>query len=161
MFLNFVLVLHVSWKFTSARKTEHFIGLFMTAVDRIKCRYAHSGMKRGLGGFQNPGVCLQAFPSFLPYPLPAYLRHFSRGLCSETARKRLLRRLFPCMHDSLVAELSDSLEKMMLLPFLVWRHIVYNYPPKGRWIVVDVYRDTKHLGIYPPLFTNPEGDSCL
>ena len=80
-------------KFTSARKTEHFIGLFMTAVDRIKCRYAHSGMTSGVGGFQNPGVCLQAFPSFLPHPLPAYSRHFSRGLYSETARKRLLRRL--------------------------------------------------------------------
>ena len=41
-------------------------------------------------------------------------------------------KMFPCMHDSLVAELSDSLEKMMLFPFLVWRHIVYNYSPKGR-----------------------------
>ena len=30
--------------------------------------------------------------------------------------------------------------------------ILYNYPPKGRWIVVD---------IYPPLFTDPEGDSCF
>ena len=80
-------------KFTSARKTEHFIGLFITAVDRIKCRYAHSGMTSGVGGFQNPGVCPQAFPSFLPHPLPAYSRHFSRSLCSETARKRLLRRL--------------------------------------------------------------------
>ena len=34
---------------------------------------------------ENPGVCLQAFPSFLPHPLPAYSRHFSRGLCSKTA----------------------------------------------------------------------------
>ena len=65
----------------------------MTAVDRIKCRYAHSGMTSGVGGFQNSGVCLQAFPPFLPHSLPAYSRHFSRGLCSETARKRLLRRL--------------------------------------------------------------------
>ena len=64
----------------------------MTTVDRIKCRYAHSGMTSGVGGFQNPGACLQAFPSFLTHPLPAYSRHFSRGLCSETARKRLLRR---------------------------------------------------------------------
>ena len=80
-------------KFTSARKTKHFIGVFMTAVDRIKCRYAHPGMTSGVGGFQNPGVCLQAFPSFLPHPLPAYSSHFLRGPCSETARKRLLRRL--------------------------------------------------------------------
>ena len=44
-------------------------GLFMTDDDRIKCRYAHSGMTSGVGGFQNSGVCLQAFPPFLP-PLP-------------------------------------------------------------------------------------------
>ena len=35
------------------------------------------------------------------------------------------------------------------------------YPPKGRWIVVDIYRDAKRRGIYPPLFTDPEGDSCF
>ena len=34
--------------------------------------------------------------------------------------------------------------------------LVYNYPPKGRWIVVDIYRDAKRRGIYPPLFTDPE-----
>ena len=32
------------------------------------------------------------------------------------------------MHDSLVAELSDSLEKIMLLPFLVWRHSIQLSP---------------------------------
>ena len=26
-----------------------------------------------VGGFQNPGFCLQAFPSFLPHPLSALL----------------------------------------------------------------------------------------
>ena len=45
-------------------------------------------------GFQNRGVCLQAFPSF---PSPSPLFHFfdrsSVFLCSETKRKRLLRRL--------------------------------------------------------------------
>ena len=73
----------------------------MTAVDNIKCRCAHSGLTGQVGGFQNPGVCLQAFPSFLPHPSQLfYLRHFSRGLwpsffvlCSYTARTRLLRRL--------------------------------------------------------------------
>ena len=35
--------------------------------------------------------------------------------------------------------------------------LLYNYPPKGRWIVVDIYRDAKRRGIYPPLFTDPEG----
>ena len=58
-------------------------------------------------GFQNRGVCLQAFPSFPPPPPPSFTFwlsfHFSRGqyrkspssvfLCSETKRKRLLRRL--------------------------------------------------------------------
>ena len=39
--------------------------------------------------------------------------------------------------------------------------IVYNYSPNGRWIVVDIYWDTKRRGIYPPLFTDPEGDSCF
>ena len=34
---------------------------------------ANSGMTGQVGGFQNPGVCLQAFPSFLPHPLPALL----------------------------------------------------------------------------------------
>ena len=32
--------------------------------------------------------------------------------------------------------------------------IIYNCPPKGRWIVVDIYRDAK-------LFTDPKGDSCF
>ena len=45
----------------------------MTADDSIKCRCANSGMTGQVGGFQNPGVCLQAFPSFLPQPLPALL----------------------------------------------------------------------------------------
>ena len=43
----------------------------------------------------------------------------------------------------------------------IWWIIIYNYSPKGRWIVVDIYRDAKRRGIYPPLFTDPEGDSCF
>ena len=50
-----------------------------------------------LGGFQNPGVCLQAFPSFLPspFPSPSFTHSIHRPviLCSRTAQKRLLRRL--------------------------------------------------------------------
>ena len=34
---------------------------------------ANSGMTGQVGGFQNPGVCLQAFPSFLLHPLQALL----------------------------------------------------------------------------------------
>ena len=59
-----------------------FYWSIMTAVDSIKCRCAHSGMTGQVGGFQNPGVCLQAFPSFLPHPLPALLLapFFTRSL---------------------------------------------------------------------------------
>ena len=51
-----------------------------------------------------------------------------------------------------------------LIAFIIMKRveslrIIYNYPPKGRWIVVDIYRDAKRRGIYPPLFTDPEGDS--
>ena len=44
---------------------------------------------------------------------------------------------------------------------VVDKSIIYNYPPKGRWIVMGIYRDSKRRGIYPPLFTDPEGDSCF
>ena len=39
--------------------------------------------------------------------------------------------------------------------------IVNNYPPKGRCIVVDIYRGAKRRGIYLALGTDPEGDSCF
>ena len=60
---------HAPLKFiTAPRKDKHFIGQssqLMTA--------SNSGMTSQVGGFQNQGVCLQAFPSFLPHPLPALL----------------------------------------------------------------------------------------
>ena len=39
-------------------------------------------MTSQVGGFQNPGVCLQAFPSIFPHPLPALLLapFFARSL---------------------------------------------------------------------------------
>ena len=55
----------------------------MTVDDSIKCQFANSGVTDQVGGFQNPGVCLQAFPSFLPRPpLTALLLEplFSRSL---------------------------------------------------------------------------------
>ena len=54
----------------------------MTADDSIKCRCVNSGISGQVGGFQNRGVCLQAFPSFLPHPLPALLLvpFFARSL---------------------------------------------------------------------------------
>jgi len=53
----------------------------MTADDRMKslCVWLR------VGGFQNPGVCLQAFPSFLPLPSPFfYLLHFRAAIPTET-----------------------------------------------------------------------------
>ena len=62
------------------RQTFYFS--IMTVDDSIKCRCANSGMTSQVGGFQNPGVCLQAFPSFLSHLLPALLLAplFSRSL---------------------------------------------------------------------------------
>ena len=66
------------------RSTEGqtFYWPIMTADDSIKCRCVNSGMTGQVGGFQNPGVCLQAFLSFLPHPLPALLLapFFARSL---------------------------------------------------------------------------------
>ena len=45
----------------------------MTADDIVKCLWANSSMTSQVGGFQNPGVCLQAFPSIFPHPLSALL----------------------------------------------------------------------------------------
>ena len=54
------------------RSTEGqtFYWPIMTADDSIKCRCVNSGMTGQVGGFQNRGISLQAFPSFLPHPLP-------------------------------------------------------------------------------------------
>ena len=53
----------------------------MTADDGMKSWCANSGMKGQVRGFQNPGVCLQAFPSFSsPLTLALfYLLYFSSG----------------------------------------------------------------------------------
>ena len=76
--------------FTNASSKVHFRSTegqtfywsIMTVDNSIKCRFVNSGVTDQVGGFQNPGVCLQAFPSFLPHPLPALLLAplFSRSL---------------------------------------------------------------------------------
>ena len=52
---------------------QTFYWSIMTADDSIKCRCVNSCMTGQVGGFQSRDVCLQAFPSFLPHPLPALL----------------------------------------------------------------------------------------
>ena len=65
----------------------------MTVDDSIKCRCANSGITGQVGGFQNPGVCLQAFPSFLPHPLPAlFLTPFFARSLTLVPRSFLLNR---------------------------------------------------------------------
>ena len=65
---------------------------------------------------------------------------------------------------------SQKFQKKKLWP-LMKQHSFYpsdlvntkttRYPPQGRWRVVDIYLDASRLGIYPPLFTSPSGDSCI
>ena len=65
----------------------------MTANDSIKCWCANSGMTAQVGGFQNPRVCLQALPSFLPHPLPALsLTPFFTRFLTLVPRSLLLNR---------------------------------------------------------------------
>ena len=54
----------------------------ITADESIKCRCTNSGMTDQVGSFQTLEVCLPAFPSFLPHPLPAVLLapFFARSL---------------------------------------------------------------------------------
>ena len=52
-------------------ESQTFYWSIMTANDSIKRRCENSGVTSLVGGFQNPWVCLQAFLSFLPHPLPA------------------------------------------------------------------------------------------
>ena len=73
------------------RRAKHFIGQFMTADDSIKCQCTHSGMTGQVGGFQNPGVCLQAFPYLYSLPPPCYFysrRFFAWSRSSFFALKR-------------------------------------------------------------------------
>ena len=47
----------VHFRFT---ESQTFYRSIMTADDRIYCRCASSGMTGQVGGFQNPGVCLES-----------------------------------------------------------------------------------------------------
>ena len=94
-------------------ESQTFYWSIMTADDSIKCRCANSGMTGQVGGFQNPGVCLQAFPSFLPHPLPALLLtpFFSRCL-TLVPRSLLINRT-----ETLATQASSS--------FNVWFNLIF------------------------------------
>ena len=62
-------------------ESQTFCWSILIADDSIECRCVNSGMTGQVGSFQNLGVCLQAFPSFLPHLLPALLLgHFLCGI---------------------------------------------------------------------------------
>ena len=56
--------------FTHASSKVHFCS---TEAQTQASNASNSSMTGQMGGFQNPGVCLQEFPSFHPHPLPALL----------------------------------------------------------------------------------------
>ena len=79
---NFVLVPHVSLKVhfcCTEGQTFLLVNLWqlMTASNVGACTQAWKAKR---ASFQNPGVCLQAFPSFFPNPSPLFFSsHFSQG----------------------------------------------------------------------------------
>ena len=77
-----------------------------------------------------------------------YHYHLGLSLCSDVFERRTSTGSGPF---SILARL-DTTKFVFIL-------IVYNYPPKGRWIVVElyIYREVKRRGIDLALFTNPEG----
>ena len=72
-----------------------------------------------------------------------------RTLLFYTQSFFLVQRLL--MHPRL--QLTESL-------FFVFR-LINNYPPKWRWLAVDIYQATKWHGKYPPLATVTEVNSCF
>ena len=119
------------------RKAKHFIGQFMATDDSFKPLWVRSAVTEQVGGFQIPGVCLQAFPSLLSpstrlscfslAPTFAWLKH--RNL----PRKRLLRRLLHRLHWH--SQDLQPLKIRFLLPYPSQRidfkirtiHAVYAY----------------------------------
>ena len=96
------------------RSTEGqiFYWSIMTADDSIKCRCANSGMTSQVGGFQNPLVCLQAFPSFLPHPLPALLlAPFVARSLTPVPRSLLLNRTETLATQAREDEISKRMEE--------------------------------------------------
>ena len=105
----------------------------MTVDDSIKCRFANSGVTDQVGGFQNPGVCLQAFPSFLPHPLPALLLAplFSRSL-TLVPLSFLLNRTETLATQAMISAINRHFRH-----FCQIRHFrQYHHFPKGPFAIV-------------------------
>ena len=94
MFLNFVLVLHVSWKVYFRSEDQAFYwSIYDSCWQDQNVGTRTQAWQAVWVVFKIPGfVCKRCLP-FSPPPPPAYSRHFSSGPCSETARKHLLGRL--------------------------------------------------------------------
>ena len=70
-------------------------------------------MTSQVGGFQNPGVCLQAFPSIFPHPLPALLLapFFARSL-TLVPRSLLLNRTETLATQAIVQRMSNPVDSL-------------------------------------------------
>ena len=55
------------------------------------------------------------------------------------------------------AILQDKSVCLLAYTLKLAEYILYNYPPKWRWLAVDIYRAAKRWGKYPPLATDTEG----
>ena len=96
----------------------------------------------------------------LPYCLPINFVFPHTSLKAKTHIKAILGiEPVSCFLLQRIVRMDMNWNLKMLVQVLVLccRKITYNYPPKGRWIVVLIYRGTKRPGIYLALFTDPEG----
>ena len=59
-----------------------------------------------------------------------------------------------------MAIVSGKFQQKKLWP-LMKRHFLSIYAPQVPSRAVDIYLDAFRLGIHPPLFTSPSGDSCI
>ena len=98
-----------------------------------------------VGGFQNPGVCLQAFLSFLPHPLSALLLvpFFARSL-TLVSRSLLLNRTETLAAQAMIVVASNDNESsqvtlpgfLICVPVPVIRGLTRFLSLRGRRLVV-------------------------
>ena len=86
-----ILVLHTRPLFRSTKVNYFIAQLWQLTVSNVGARTR--SMTGQVGGFQNPRVCLQAFPSFLPHPLNALLAPFYAQSLTLVPRYLLLNRM--------------------------------------------------------------------